>query len=134
MSSIEELEEALDAMEGIDTDGGSIDTSDVREARVRSAYLEWCKEYGKEPDESRFPTFTTNFLAMEEYAQENNREMVLNKYADCTEEEYRAIIETPGESYYIIALFGKVNTFPLIAPTYCQPQLLNLLRRPQLLW
>lgn len=99
MSSIEELEEAIDAMEGIDTDGGSIDTSDVREARVRSAYLEWCKEYGKEPDESRFPTFTTNFLAMEEYAQENNREMVLNKYADCTEEEYRGITETPGESY-----------------------------------
>jgi hypothetical protein len=31
---------------------------------------------------------------MEEYANENGREMVLNKYADCTEEEYRALTET----------------------------------------
>ena len=44
MDSVEELEEALDAMEGIAADGGAIDTSDVREARVRSAYLDWCKE------------------------------------------------------------------------------------------
>lgn len=94
MGSIEELEQALDAMAGIDTDGGEIDTSDVREARVRSAYLDWCKEYGKTADESRFPTFSSNFLAMEEYAQENGREMVLNKYADCTEEEYRQVTNT----------------------------------------
>lgn len=91
MESVEELEQALDAMAGIDTDGGEIDTSDVREARVRSAYLDWCKEYGNTADESRFPIFSSNFLAMEEYAQENGREMVLNKYADCTEEEYRQL-------------------------------------------
>jgi len=94
LDSVEELEQALDAMAGIDTDGGEIDTSDVREARVRSAYLDWCKEYGKTADESRFPTFTSNFLAMEEYAQENGREMVLNKYADCTEDEYRQLTNT----------------------------------------
>ena len=93
MESIEELEQAIDAMDGIDTDGGEIDTSDVREARVRSAYLDWCKEYGKTADESRFPTFSSNFLAMEEYAKENGREMVLNKYADCTEEEYRELTQ-----------------------------------------
>ncbi len=93
MDSIEELENAIDAMEGFDTDGGEIDTSDVREARVRAAYLDWCKEYGKQSDESRFPTCSSNFLAMEEYAKENGREMVLNKYADCTEEEYRKLTE-----------------------------------------
>ncbi len=93
MGSIAELEEAIDAMEGFDTDGGAIDTSDVREARVRSAYLDWCKEYERKPDEARFPTFSSNFLAMEEYAEENKREMVLNKYADCTEEEYRKLTE-----------------------------------------
>jgi len=93
MNSIEELEDAIDAMEGYDTDGGAIDTSDVREARVRSAYMDWCKEYGKTVDETRFPTFSSNFLAMEEYSRENGREMVLNKYADCTEEEYRILTE-----------------------------------------
>ena len=67
MDSVEELEQALDAMAGIDTDGGEIDTSDVREARVRSAYLDWCKEYGKTADESRFSTFSkdrTGFLRL----------------------------------------------------------------------
>lgn len=78
-------------MEGFDTDGGAFDTSDVREARVRSAYIDWCKSYDKSVDESRFPTFSSNFLAMEEYSKENGREMVLNKYADCTEEEYREL-------------------------------------------
>jgi len=58
--------------------------------------MDWCKEYGKEPDEARFPTFSSNFLAMEEYANENGREMVLNKYADCTEEEYRQLTQTAG--------------------------------------
>jgi hypothetical protein len=28
---------------------------------------------------------------MEEYAIENNKEMILNKYADCTEQEYISI-------------------------------------------
>lgn len=98
LSSVEELEEAIDAVQGFDTDGGPLDTSDVREVRVRSAYMDWCKEYGKQPDESRFPTFSSNFLAMEEYANENGREMVLNKYADCTEEEYRKLTNTAGAS------------------------------------
>ena len=91
LNSVEELEDAIDAMEGFDTDGGAFDTSDVREARVRSAYIDWCKSYDKSVDESRFPTFSSNFLAMEEYSKENGREMVLNKYADCTEEEYREL-------------------------------------------
>merc|ERR1719437_12445 len=91
MDSIEEMEQALDAIEGIDVDGGAIDTSDVREARVRSAYMDWTREYGKKIDEARFLTFQSNYLVMEEYAKENGKEMVLNKYADCTEDEYRRI-------------------------------------------
>ena len=94
LDSIEELEEAIDSMQGIDSEGVEVDTSDVREVRVRAAYMDWCKEYGKQPDEARFPTFSSNFLAMEEYANENGREMVLNKYADCTEEEYRQLTNT----------------------------------------
>lgn len=78
----------MDTMEGIAEDGGALADGLAREARVRSAYLDWCKEYGKEPDESRFPTFSSNFLGMEEYANETGKEMTLNQYADCTEEEY----------------------------------------------
>ena len=95
LDSVEELEEALDAMDGVAPDGGELDTSISREARVRSSYMEWCKEYGKETDESRFPTFSSNYLAMESYAKENGKTMQLNKYADCTEEEYIAL--TTGE-------------------------------------
>jgi hypothetical protein len=92
LESVEELEVALDSIEGIAEDGGELDTTNIsREARIRSSYMDWCKKYSKTPDESRFPTFSKNFLAMEEYARENNKEMILNKYADCTEEEYIAI-------------------------------------------
>lgn len=92
LESVEELEVALDSIQGIAEDGGELDTTNIsREARIRSAYIEWCKKYSKTPDESRFLTFSSNFLVMEEYARENNKEMILNKYADCTEEEYIAI-------------------------------------------
>jgi membrane protein involved in colicin uptake len=92
LESIEELEVALDAMEGIAEDGGELDPTNVsREARLRAAYMDWCKEYGKESNEARFQTFTSNYLAMEEYAKENGKTMQLNMYADCTEEEYVAL-------------------------------------------
>ena len=89
---MDELEVALDSMAGVAEDGGELDPTNLsREARIRAAYLDWCKEYGKEPDEERFPTFSSNFLVMESYAQENGKDMQLNKYADCTEEEYIAL-------------------------------------------
>ena len=84
-------------MDGIADDGGELDPTNIsREARVRAAYLEWCKENGKETDESRFPTFSSNFLAMEAYANDNDKTMQLNKYADFSEEEYAAL--TSGKS------------------------------------
>ena len=88
MGSIEELEAALDAMEGIADDGGELTDNFAREARVRSAYIGWCKDFGKESDETRFQVFMSNFLAMEEYANESGKMMTLNKFADYTEEEY----------------------------------------------
>ena len=89
LESVDELEAALDSLEGIADDGGVLEGENLaREARIRSAYLDWCKEYGKEPIESRFVQFSSNFLEMEEYANENGKEMLLNEYADCTEEEY----------------------------------------------
>ena len=119
MSSVEELEDAIDAMEGFSDDGGALDTSDVREARVRSAYMDWCKEYGRPIDEARFPTFSSNFLAMEEYSRENGREMVLNKYADCTEEEYRKLTE--GECGVFSFRKGGGASFPLFVPCCAAP-------------
>lgn len=71
--------------------------SSASDARIRSAYMEWCKKYDKTADESRFVTFSFNFLLMEDYARENNKEMILNRYADCTEEEYISI--TSGSAY-----------------------------------
>jgi hypothetical protein len=92
LESVEELEVALDAMDGIADDGGELAQENLsREARVRAAYMEWCKDFGKETDEARFETFSSNYLAMEQYAQENGKSMQLNKFADCTEEEYVAL-------------------------------------------
>ena len=79
-------------MDGIAEDGGELDPTNVsREARIRSAYMDWCKEYKKEADEDRFATFSENFLIMEKMSQDSGREVVLNEYADCTEEEYIAL-------------------------------------------
>mmetsp|Transcript_113261 Transcript_113261/g.222092 ORF Transcript_113261/g.222092 Transcript_113261/m.222092 type:complete len:476 (+) Transcript_113261:75-1502(+) len=94
LGSVEELEAAIDSMDGIAPDGGALEGDNLaREARVRSAYLDWCKEYKKEPDEARFQQFSINFLDMEEFAKESGKEMTLNEYADCTEEEYVALME-----------------------------------------
>ena len=91
LDSVEELEIAIDAMDGIADDGGDLEPDNLsREARVRSAYLGWCKEYGKENDEARYKQFESNYIAMEIYAADNGKEMQLNEYADCTEEEYVA--------------------------------------------
>lgn len=58
LESVEELEAAIDAMDGIADDGGELDPDNVsREARIRSAYLDWCKEFDKENDEERFQVF-----------------------------------------------------------------------------
>jgi colicin import membrane protein len=79
-------------LEGIASDGGELDTENIaREARIRDAYLKWCKQYNKDPDESRFPTFSNNFLMLEQYAKESAKEMTLNQYADFTKEEYEAM-------------------------------------------
>lgn len=61
------------------------------EARVRSIYLAWCKEQGKESDEARFEQFSKNLLVMEEYSRATGKELKLNAYADCTEEEFAAL-------------------------------------------
>lgn len=92
LDSIEELEAVIDSMEGISPDGTEMEGDNLaREARVRSAYLDWCKEFGKTADEGRFPQFMSNFLEMEEFASESGKEMVLNEYADFTEAEYTAL-------------------------------------------
>ena len=88
------MEAAIDSMQGISEEGIEIESDNIaREARIRSAYMDWCKEYGKESDESRFKVFYENFLTMEKFAEESGKEMSLNQFADCTEEEYLAITE-----------------------------------------
>lgn len=92
------MEAAIDEMEGIADDGGRIESDNIaREARIRSAYLDWCKEFGKEQDEKRFKVFSENFLTMEKFAKETGKEMTLNQYADCTEEEYKAATQAQAK-------------------------------------
>jgi hypothetical protein len=94
LESVDELEVALDSLNGIAPDGGELEGGGeiAREARIREAYLNWCKEFGKLPDESRFPAFSNNFLLMEQYSKETAKEMTLNQYADFTKEEYEALM------------------------------------------
>jgi len=98
LDSVEELEDAMDFLEGIDSEGVEMDDGDLaREARVRSAYMDWCKDFDKESDETRFKQFFNNFLEMEDFSIETGKEMILNEFADFTEAEYVAMQngETP---------------------------------------
>mmetsp|Transcript_3226 Transcript_3226/g.4808 ORF Transcript_3226/g.4808 Transcript_3226/m.4808 type:complete len:484 (+) Transcript_3226:39-1490(+) len=111
LENVEELEAALDALEGVDEEG--IQENLAREARIRSAYLEWCKKYDKESDESRFEVFSQNFLAMEEYAKQSGREMNMNEYADLSEEDYKTIVSggsvsKPPSVEEIVELAGNI--------------------------
>lgn len=62
---------------------------------LRAAYTEWCEIFHKQMDESRFQTFTSNFLIMKAIATDRGEPMKLNQWFDCTEEEYYAQIGMP---------------------------------------
>lgn len=97
LESVEELEMALDSLEGIAPDGGELEPEPdnlAREARVREAYFKWCTLWNKNPDESRFRSFSNNFLLMEQYAKESSKEMTLNQYADFTKQEYEVFLRS----------------------------------------
>merc|ERR1740136_242566 len=92
LESVEDLEAAIDELDGIAEDGGELDPANTSEdTDVRSAYINWCKEFGQETDESRDPTFMFNYLAMENLANESGKAMELNIYADFSEEEFIAV-------------------------------------------
>ena len=59
-------------------------------SRVRSIYLDWCRDYGKEVNEMRYPIFRSNFILMEAFAKESGKPIELNEWYDCTEEEYNS--------------------------------------------
>jgi hypothetical protein len=79
-----------------DKQNGDDNESEGRWDPIRRIYSDWCKQYGKEPDESRYPTFSTNFLALAQYCSNTGTEIDLNEYADCTQEEYLEL--TGGDS------------------------------------
>ena len=61
-----------------------------RESRVRTVYLDWCKNYGKKVNEERYSIFRSNFILMETFAKESGNPVQLNEWYDCTEDEYNA--------------------------------------------
>lgn len=65
-------------------------TNDAKEDSVRILYEEWCQLYNKEVDETRFHNFFSNLVSMEAYSKKSGKQLKLNKWYDCTEEEYIA--------------------------------------------
>ena len=57
--------------------------------RIKAAYRDWCQYYGKEYNESRLATFSSNFLAVERYHRETGVSLILNELADMTSEEFQ---------------------------------------------
>ena len=87
--SIEDLEDAVDAMSGISSEGIELEGTDIaREAKIRSEYMAWAKKFGKEQSEERFQIFNSNYAEMEEYSRTEGKAMELNQYADMTVKEF----------------------------------------------
>jgi len=63
--------------------------------RIQQAYREWCEFYGKETNKERLGIFASNFLAVEEFHAKTGRPLVLNEFADLTEEQYRHNHQSP---------------------------------------
>ena len=57
--------------------------------RIKAAYRDWCQYYGKEYNENRLSTFSSNFLAVERYHRETGVSLILNELADMSSEEFQ---------------------------------------------
>ena len=87
------------------------DVSIPYDSAARLAYEGWCADFGKPIDEARYKVFKENYSAItvmnvaakkqaRETGDENPSLLALNEYADCTAEEYEAIMngEEPSSS------------------------------------
>lgn len=98
LESVEELEDALDAMAGISSEGIELEGADIaKEAKIRSEYMTWAKKFGRDQSEERFQIFSANFVQMEEYSASQGKAMELNQYADLTAEEYSELMNPTTE-------------------------------------
>lgn len=76
--------------------------------RIRRAYVEWCNYYdNKEPSEERFDVFAAHYQIVQKFHDETGTPLVLNEYADFTEEEYNTVVTTAGAA--TTTLFGSVE-------------------------
>jgi pyruvate/2-oxoglutarate dehydrogenase complex dihydrolipoamide acyltransferase (E2) component len=57
--------------------------------RVKDIYYQYCNVYSKDIEESRFQIFLPNFLRKEAQAKESGKPLEMNKWYDCTDEEYK---------------------------------------------
>jgi hypothetical protein len=79
---------------------GSMVTSSIQSSiqvddRIRRAYRQWCNHYGRDYDPSRrLDAFASNYVAVEKYHKQTKNALVLNQYADMTEEEYQDYLQT----------------------------------------
>lgn len=67
----------------------SVSSVSPNKDRIQRAYREWCEYYGKIQDEKRFVVFAANFAAVDKYHKQTKKPLVLNEFADMTEEEYQ---------------------------------------------
>ena len=76
-----------------------VDVSVDYDAAAKLAYNKWCEKFGKEPNDSKFVAFKTNYEALtianvsaakkaRDDGTERPKNLELNEFGDMTEEEY----------------------------------------------
>ena len=89
---------------------GSVSSSGATDLDyARRRYTDWCKQYNKQYDESRFRVFADNLKAKEKYEKESGETVNMNEFSDLTPEEFKAKISAGGG--------GSSASEPLISVT-----------------
>lgn len=70
----------------------------ISEDSIRKHYHEWCAKFHRKQDSFRFIVFQRNYLSQFKWNLAAGKQaFTLNEYADCTEEEYKLLMERAAE-------------------------------------
>ncbi|KAG7355087.1 cathepsin propeptide inhibitor domain I29 [Nitzschia inconspicua] len=89
---------------------------------IHKAYWEWCHYYGKTYDEKRLKTFANNFLAVQKYHRQTNKELMLNEFADMSELEYQNYLKTTAHFVSSSNVISEMEVYTVTSPVQRQQE------------
>ena len=80
LKNVEELQSVLDTIDQLSDATDNVEQTLLeKKSNIRTAYIDWCKQFNKKIDETRFITFSDNYDKFEKYFKEKNSPIKLNQ-------------------------------------------------------